>query len=223
MRCLLRSLTGACYRASVVGLAKGPHLTRYAMYQHLREVFKTISLEGACLSISHSGELCGVLGIREVQITEANYPGYNILDLPFEDERFACVVSDQVLEHVEGDPRQAIRESLRITRPGGYVVHTSCLLNPIHNYPGDYWRFTPGGLRLLAREMGTVIDCGGWGNPLVPLALLLGLRQAPVPEARWHPAHLMATMNRSAYPCVVWVVLRKCPDMGADPLNSSGS
>ena len=211
-RAVARWLANGLYRASTIGMAKGPHLTRYSMYQRPGRVFASIPLQGKCLSISHSAELCSVLGIRPAQIVEANYPEYNMLHLPFEDGAFDCVVSDQVLEHVEGDPRKAIEESIRVTKPGGYVVHTTCLLNPVHNFPADYWRFTPEGLELLAKGLGRVVERGGWGNPWLPLALLFDMRHLPVPEPSWHPVHRLATMNRGAYACVVWIVLRKETD-----------
>ena len=41
--------------------------------------------------------------------------------LTFEDNRFDVVVSNQMLEHVR-DPRKAMTESLRVTKPGGYTI-----------------------------------------------------------------------------------------------------
>ena len=58
-----------------------------------------------------------------------------------------------VLEHVEGNPFAPVRESLRVVRPGGAIVHTTCLLNPVHREPGDFWRFTPDGLALICRSV----------------------------------------------------------------------
>jgi arsenite methyltransferase len=44
----------------------------------------------------------------------------NVLDLPFEAGRFDAVIVESVLAFVEDKPR-AIRECIRVTRPGGYV------------------------------------------------------------------------------------------------------
>lgn len=44
----------------------------------------------------------------------------DILDLPFEDGRFDVVMSESVLAFVDDKPR-AIRELIRVTKPGGYV------------------------------------------------------------------------------------------------------
>jgi ubiquinone/menaquinone biosynthesis C-methylase UbiE len=44
----------------------------------------------------------------------------DILKLPFEDDRFDAVIVESVLAFVE-DKHRAIRECIRITKPGGYV------------------------------------------------------------------------------------------------------
>lgn len=44
----------------------------------------------------------------------------NVLELPFEADRFDVVICESVLAFVE-DKRQAIRECVRVTKPGGYV------------------------------------------------------------------------------------------------------
>ena len=44
----------------------------------------------------------------------------NVLDLPFEDDRFDAVIVESVLAFVE-DKARAIRECIRVTKPGGYV------------------------------------------------------------------------------------------------------
>ena len=41
--------------------------------------------------------------------------------LPFPDNTFSVVFSHEVLEHV-ADDRQVVREAVRVTRPGGYLV-----------------------------------------------------------------------------------------------------
>jgi ubiquinone/menaquinone biosynthesis C-methylase UbiE len=41
--------------------------------------------------------------------------------LTFEDDVFDVVVSNQMLEHVR-DPRKAMSESFRVTKPGGYII-----------------------------------------------------------------------------------------------------
>ena len=129
--------------------------------------------------------------------------------LKFPDEAFDFVLSDQVLEHVAGNPQQAIDESLRVLRPGGIAVHTTCFINPIHDAPGDYWRFTPNALRLLSSKFSKIIACDGWGNFEAWFIIRNGLRFDGVPHAKWHPLHHIAMKNDPLWPIVTWVVAQK--------------
>ncbi|HRI17998.1 MAG TPA: iron-sulfur cluster assembly protein [Burkholderiaceae bacterium] len=124
------------------------------------------------------------------------------------DASFANIVTDQVLEHVGGDPKVAIDESLRVLVPGGVAVHTTCFINPVHDAPADYWRFTPEALRLLCRDY-EVLGAGGWGNKWVWVVDALGLRFDPVPHSAWHPLHRVATHDDPTWPVVTWIVVRK--------------
>ena len=193
-------------------LPHGAHMTRYSMYREL---------DGVCddqqqgkgkqvLCISHSTELAEVIGLKGADIVEANYPEHNIIDLEkFDDEQFDYIVSDQVLEHIEGDPRKAFDESLRVMKPGGVAIHTTCFINPIHGAPSDFWRFTPNALKHLASDFSEIIKVGGWGNPGAWVLSFLGLRFAPIPHLSWHPLHRIATKNNEKWPIVTWIVARK--------------
>jgi hypothetical protein len=184
------------------------------MYQRLRKIATELALPAATkvLSISYSEKLCAVLGLADACITPANYPEVDLLALPFGDGEFHCIVSDQVLAHVSGDPYQAISESFRVIREGGLVVHTTCFINPV-NGATDYWRFTPDALRLLCVEHGAVLEADGWGNPYAWIAIALGQRFTPVPEDPQHPFHQLAVYNDAGCPIVTWVVARKKPSV----------
>ncbi len=132
-----------------------------------------------------------------------------MLKLPFEDGEFDWVASGQVLEHIEGNPQQAIDESYRVLKPGGIAIHTTCFINPIHGCPKDFWRFAPEALQLLCKKFSRVIDMGGWGNPYVWFLVWLGLRFMPIPHAKWHPLNKIATSNYKNWPIVTWIVVQK--------------
>lgn len=199
------------WRGSMVGLARGPHITRYAMYDRLQTIAPQLPhREGPrVLSISHSNNLADIIGLHPREIISANYPEHNFLCLDFPDASFDYIVSDQVLEHVEGDPYQAIRECHRLLRPGGIALHTTCFINPVHGVPKDFWRFTPDALSLLHQDWSDIIEVGGWGNFNVWSAIQDGLRFVGVPHAKWHPLHKLAVHNDPEWPIVTWVIARK--------------
>ena len=197
------------YQLTTLGLSKGPHITRYYMYQHLSQYAEKRPEDWKVLSISHSEALAELLGFSEEQITDASYPDFNVMALPFQDGEFDCVVSDQVLEHVEGEPQLAMNELFRVLKPNGLALHTTCFINPAHGRPKDFWRFTPDALELLTEKNGEILDLGGWGNPLVWLFEFMGLRFQPIPDARWHPAHWLATKNHELWHIVTWVFAQK--------------
>lgn len=205
----MRSATRGVVRLSMLGLPRGPHITRYAMYREFVKYRGALDPTGRTLAVSHSLPVCEVLGIDPGVIVEANYPECNLLELPHADESFDTVVSDQVLEHVEGDPQKAIDESFRVLKPGGIAVHTTCFINPMHDKPGDYWRFTPEALRLLCRDASEIITAGGWGNRMAWVVELMGLRFDGIPETRLHPLHQVALHNEADWPIVTWIIARK--------------
>jgi SAM-dependent methyltransferase len=194
---------------STTGLSTGSPITRYYMYRHFSQWKEPRSKDLKVLSISGSTNLALELGFENNQIIEVEYPEFTVLNLPFGNEEFDAIVSDQVLEHVEGNPQLAIDELFRVLKPNGISLHTTCLINPVHGAPNDYWRFTPEGLSHLTKKHGTIIDVGGWGNPYVWLFIALGLRSQPIPNTRFHPAHWLATKNNDSWPIHTWIFARK--------------
>ena len=62
--------------------------------------------------------------------------------LTFSDESIGTIICVETLEHVF-DVLAAFRGFRHVLKLGGVVIITSAMLFPIHDYPGDYWRFTP--------------------------------------------------------------------------------
>ena len=202
----------AAVEASLEGATLSEHgLTRFAMYSELSERLAAHDgLNRRCLSVSHSNVLARILGFRTARLVDASYPEHTMFALDFEDAAFDACVSDQVLEHVEGDPFDAVKESFRVVRPGGYVVHATCLLNPIHREPGDFWRFTPDALNLLCRAAGAgEIETASWGNRRALVLTQVGVRSHKVPLDETHPLHRIAIANDPLWPILTWVVARK--------------
>lgn len=207
----LASVIKGAFRLSTLGMEMGPTMIRYQMYERIAQVMAGHESRGGrkCLSISgYNDDLANCIPVK-LDIVEARYPEYNITDLhQFEDESFDYVISDQVFEHIEGVPHDAMAETMRVLKPGGIAIHTTCFFNEVHGAPYDFWRFTPLGLHNLCERAGfsEVINAEGWGNRI---AFIGGLRYLPVPKAEWHPLHKIATSNDPVQPFSVWVIARK--------------
>ena len=92
-------------------------------------------------------------------------PGVDIVadakKMPFRDESFDIIICLDMLEHADW-PRDVIRECFRVTKKGGGLFLASVFSFPIHDYPHDYWRFTPWCIKSLLEDAGyEVLECGG--------------------------------------------------------------
>ena len=63
-------------------------------------------------------------------------------NLAIKDSSFDLVLCIDTLEHIL-DPWTAIKEFKRILSESGTLIISSVMDFPIHDYPNDYWRFTP--------------------------------------------------------------------------------
>lgn len=184
----------------------GPHITRYAMYRALNGKLADRDGQGKrVLSVSGSGYLARNAGLHVAEVFDARFPSFSVENLPFNDEEFDFVISDQVLEHVRGPLGDAVAEMMRVLRPGGAFIHTTCFMNLVHGAPSDYWRFTTDGLRELFRSHGREIETGAWGNRTAMLLLEGGNRFLPVPNDPDNPIHQIATRLEPHWPITVWV------------------
>jgi SAM-dependent methyltransferase len=95
--------------------------------------------------------------------------------LPFPDGAFTRIECDAVLEHVR-DPDQVMREMQRVLAPGGHLHLVTPFCHPFHEYPRDYRRFTPDGLKQLATGMKVVAE--GWRTGPAATLLVIGIEFA---------------------------------------------
>lgn len=85
------------------------------------------------------------------------------IDLP--SKSVGSVLCLDTLEHVEY-PRRALAEIHRILDDDGILILSSVMDFPIHDYPQDYWRFTPEGFRSLLNDFhSSVISFAGESFP----------------------------------------------------------
>lgn len=77
--------------------------------------------------------------------------------LPFGDASFDTVLCTEVLEHLP-DPGAVLGEIARVLKPGGRLLATVPFSQPLHELPGDYYRFTPSGLEYLLGRAGLEVE-----------------------------------------------------------------
>lgn len=184
---------------------KNIHLTRYQMYHRIRSFFNE-ERKGKVLCISGTGYISSLFHPDSL-IVDVQYPEVDIHKLPYEEKEFDFVMTDQVLEHVE-NPFLAVDEMYRVLKNRGYMILTTCLMNPVHEMPTDFWRFTPDGLKVLCKNFGEIIQCEGWGNgQAVDLMINKGLRFQDInPNS---PLEKIATYNDFQNLIVTWIITRK--------------
>jgi hypothetical protein len=90
----------------------------------------------------------------------------NVECLSLNDESVGTVLILDTLEHVE-NCFTALDEIYRVLKKDGIVIMTSVMDFPIHDYPSDYWRFTPEAFKLLLNKFPIKI-VGMQGNPNHP-------------------------------------------------------
>ena len=196
--------------------SSGIHMTRYAMYRRMENILAAHDRDDKIgLVVSGSERLAEIVGLQRTKCIRAEFPRFDITNLPFEPSTFDFIISDQVLEHVRGDIPKVYRDLAGMLRPGGFMVHATPFLFEIHRAPLDCWRFAPDGLRWLAEQAGLAVECcESWGNRLAWVYFALGYRGTPVPESPSHPLNKLATLNEPEWPVMVWIVCRKPTQTG---------
>ena len=163
------------------------------------------------LSIDHNPDLDAMARLRwpDIRIQEARYPKHDAQRLTaFADGQFDLVYSHQVLEHIP-KPWRAGAELVRVLKPGGVGIHTTCAYNPRHGLPAfnDYYRFLPDGLAELFDGVEVLVKAG-WGNRQ---ALLYNLSiddgHGGLGGRRFHPK--LAEQNDPNHLWVTWIIFRK--------------
>jgi len=89
----------------------------------------------------------------------------------------------ETLEHVE-HPRRAIVEIYRVLQIDGVLILSTCLNFRIHEYPNDFWRFTPAGLDSLLHAF-SVRMIETMGKEEFPHTIIAVAAKTNVPPTGW--------------------------------------
>lgn len=127
------------------------------------------------------------------------YPEFDITDVNIFPEKFDVIIAEQVWEHVNR-PYTAIKNAYRMLNPGGFLLITTPFLIQIHNFPGDYTRWTKEGLKYLFVEGGfdiSKVQTESWGNKD---CIMDGVYS---PWSFYKP-EIHSLINQPDFPIVVW-------------------
>ena len=119
-------------------------------------------------------------------------PGVNLAAsaerLPFRSNLFQRVECDAVLEHVE-HPECVMAEIARVLAPGGFAHIVVPFCHPFHEYPRDFRRFTPDGLRQHSNGLQVIAE--GWRTGPTATLLVFVLEYVKV-WLPWRPLRALA-------------------------------
>lgn len=192
-------------------LADGMWTPQTAMLRAVRDwVLASEDEPRSALSIDRNPTLTAILKRRwpALAIEEARHPEHDVQDLSlFADETFDLTFSHQVLEHVPR-PWVAAAELVRVTRPGGLGIHTTCAANPRHGPPAfnDYYRFLPDGLEALFGGVDVVVKAG-WGNRQA-LAYNLAIDDGHGALGGRRFCRAIGEANEENFPWHTWIIYR---------------
>ena len=177
------------------------------MYVSIKNSLGKTSVDNI-LCISGDGPILDMIPHNTVHKVE--YPEYDVCDLhQIIDHTYDLVICDQVLEHVK-QPFDAVKEMHRVCKPRGILVLTTVFMYPIHEFPKDYWRFTPDGLKQLCIDFSAIIAFGGWGHQDM-VKIVADRRQAGLSVPKIHEAGIDKELKKTNpdTPLVTWIIAQK--------------
>lgn len=185
------------------------HLVRYYMYRRMKEYFN-VPIGGKVLGISGIENFRPLID-KNAEVLDVQYPEVDMQALPYPENTFDFVISDQVIEHLE-NPTKAIGESYRVLKKNGIAIHTTTFVNFLHPVPKDFWRFSPDALRYLCKDFSEILHCEGWGNRIALLLFFFfweRLDLVNIPDTPRGLKYYISNWNEPRFPIVTWIVARK--------------
>lgn len=129
--------------------------------------------------IGSSAELAHELGLRQTRLLVLGYPQFTVENLALLSDSYDFVIADRALHRCESID-DAARETLRILRPGGWFVHTTCVLDQTLGVPIQWRRIKPGGLgRLFSGSGDALVQAHAAGGAV---SWIIGRKATTAPE-----------------------------------------
>lgn len=195
------------------GMDRGTPIDRFYIEQFLKKSASYI--EGNILEVGDSvyaetfGKKINRIDILDVALE--NPKATIICDLTKHEllpqNMFDCFICTQTLNFVY-DFRSAIQGSYYLLKKGGVTLTTVAAITQISNYDaqrwGDYWRFTPQGIKLAFEEVfgRDNVEIESYGNSYAATAFLKGISKEEISERKLN-------YKDADYPIVITLVAKK--------------
>ncbi|MFH1443898.1 MAG: class I SAM-dependent methyltransferase [Candidatus Peregrinibacteria bacterium] len=141
-----------------MGILDAIGLTKKITRPRLEAFLRRYASEGRVLDVG-----CGAAGYKNLfpQLTTLDIEpregvkvdivadAHDLSQIP--DGSFDVILCTEVLEHLH-TPAKAIAEFQRVLKPGGLLLLSTRFIFPLHDVPGDYYRYTKYGLKHLLKE-----------------------------------------------------------------------
>ena len=168
------------------------YIDEWKLYLSKLPLSKVDALEISPGSIAHWRDF----GFRSY--SSVDFPDFDITKQALPGS-FGVIIAEHVLEHLP-DPYAAV-ENIRsmLTDDGVFILATPFLVR-IHDMPGDYYRWTPAGMKVFLKKCGFDCEVRAWGNR----------RCIRANFNRWpNYGWWRILRNEQDFPLVVWAYARK--------------
>jgi predicted SAM-dependent methyltransferase len=129
-----------------------------------------------------------------------------------EDNSFEIILCAEVLEHLH-TPSKAIAEFYRVLKPGGLLLLTTRFVFPLHDAPGDYYRYTKYGLRHLLKDF-SIEECKEEAKTVETLAVLFQRIGFQCDTLYFRPFKLFWFVLAKIIMFFSWIITKEYGDIG---------
>jgi SAM-dependent methyltransferase len=148
----------ATVRRTFVASVYATHNTSAAIVEALRYCLSRLTKNDRILNVGSGATKVGPRVVNLDPVIQSTVSCCGAAEqLPFRDESFTLVISQETLEHVR-DPFRAVTETFRVLKPGGTFYCQVPFVIGYHPGPTDFWRFSREGIQELVEQAGFVCE-----------------------------------------------------------------
>lgn len=201
-----------------MGLADSMGLTRKITRTRLRAFLEKYKTDKKTLDIGCGTALYGTLFPNRTTLDIAprkDIPvdivadAHDLSQIP--DATYDVVLFTEVLEHLH-TPHKAIAEIHRIMKPGGMLLLSTRFIFPLHDVPGDYYRYTKYGLQHLLKAF-EIVELKEETSTMETLAVLFQRIGFQCDTLGFRPFKIWWFIKAKMIMCFAWLLTKEYGDL----------